>query len=51
MLEVSTANTDGVDTFGSKLGGGGLTAELELSLLAVERSLGTRRRPLVARIS
>ena len=47
VLEAATADTDGVHTLGSKLGVGRLTAELELSLLAVVRALGTRVRTLV----
>ena len=47
VLEAATADTDGVHTLGSKLGVGRLAAELELSLLAVVRALGTRVRTLV----
>ena len=41
ILEVTTTDTDGVNPLRSKLGVGGLTAELELSLLAVVGALGT----------
>ena len=47
VLEVSTAHTNGVDPLGAKLGAGGLTAELEFSLLAVVRTLSTGGRALV----
>ena len=49
ILEVTTTDTDGVNPLRSKLGVGGLTAELELSLLAVVGALGTRVRTLVPR--
>jgi len=41
VLEVSTANANSVDTLRAKLGAGSLTAEFELSLLAVVGTLGT----------
>lgn len=47
VLEVTTTDTDSVDPLGTKLGAGWLTAELELSLLAVVRALCTRVRTLV----
>ena len=47
VLEVATADTDGVDALGAELGVGGLTTELEFSLLAVVGALGTRVRTLV----
>lgn len=42
VLGVTTASTNGVDPLGTKLGAGGLTAELEFSLLAVVGALSTR---------
>ena len=42
-LGVTTADTDSMHTLGAKLGVGGLTAELELALLAVVGALGTSR--------
>ena len=47
VLEVAPTNTDGVDPLGAELGVGGLTTELELSLLAVVGALGTCVRTLV----
>jgi hypothetical protein len=47
VLDVTATDTDGVDTLGAELGGGGLTAELELSLLAVVGALRTSLRALV----
>ena len=41
VLEATAPDTDGVDTLGAKLGVGSLTAELELSLLAVMGTLST----------
>lgn len=41
VLEVAAAGADGVDPLGSELGHGGLTTELELSLLAVVGTLGS----------
>ena len=43
VLEVAATNTDGVDPLGAELGVGGLTTELELSLLAVVGALSTGR--------
>ena len=48
-LGVPAADTDGVDTLRAELGVGGLATELELSLLAVVRTLGARRGAFVAR--
>lgn len=42
VLEVTATDTNGVNPLGTELGGGGLTAELELSLFAVVGALGTR---------
>ena len=47
VLDVSTTDTDSVDALRAELGGGGLTTELELSLLAVVGALGTGLRALV----
>lgn len=47
VLEVSSTDTNGVHTLGTKLGAGGLTAELELSLLTVVGALSTRGRTFV----
>ena len=47
VLEAAAANTHRVDTLGTKLGVGGLAAELELSLLTVVGALSTRVRTLV----
>ena len=47
VLEVATADTDGMDALGAELGVGGLTTELEFSLLAIVGALGTRVRTLV----
>lgn len=41
VLEVAAASADGVDPLGSELGHGGLTTELELSLLAVVGALSS----------
>ena len=41
VLEVSTTSANGVDTLSSKLGHGGLTTKLELSLLAVVGTLSS----------
>ena len=43
VLGVSSTDTNGMDTLGTELGVGGLTAELELSLLAVVGALSTGR--------
>ena len=43
VLEVAPTNTDRVDPLGAELGVGGLTTELELSLLAVVGALSTGR--------
>lgn len=51
LLDVTTTDADGVDTLGTELGVGCLTAEIELSLLAVESTLGTGGRSLVAAIT
>lgn len=51
LLDVTTTDTDGVDTLDTELGVGSLTAEIELSLLAVESTLGTGGRSLVAAIT
>jgi len=48
VLEVPTTYTNGVHTLGAELSACRLTAELELSLLAVVSALGTGRRKLVA---
>ena len=48
VLEVAPTNTDGVDPLGAELGVGGLTTELELSLLAVVGALSTRCRTFVS---
>ena len=47
VLEVAPTNTDGVDPLGAELGVGGLTTELELSLLAVVGALGPSSRTFV----
>ena len=47
VLEATAPDTDGVDTLGAKLGVGSLTAELELSLLAVVGALRAGMRTLV----
>lgn len=47
ILEITATNTHGVDTLWTELGVGGLTTELELSLLAVVGALGTRCGALV----
>ena len=47
VLEATAPDTDGVDTLGAKLGIGSLTAELELSLLAVVGALRAGMRTLV----
>ena len=39
ILQISSSYTDGVHTLGAELGVGGLTTELELSLLAVVGAL------------
>ena len=49
MFDVATTDTNGVNTLNAKTGIGCLTAELELSLLAVVGALGTRVRTLVPR--
>ena len=46
-LGVSSTDTDRVNALGAELGVGGLTTELELSLLAVVGALGTRGRTFV----
>lgn len=46
-FEVASPDTHRVDTFGTKLGVGGLTTELELSLLAVVGALSTGSRTFV----
>lgn len=51
LLDVTTTDTDGVDTLGTELGVGSLTTEIELSLLAIESTLGTGGRSLVAAIT
>lgn len=48
VLEVSATYTDGVHTLSTDFSACRLTAELELSLLAVVSALGTGRRKLVA---
>lgn len=50
-LQVSSTNTDRVDTLGSNLGISRLTSKLELSLLAILSSLGTSEVALVATVS
>lgn len=50
-LLVTTANTDRVDTLGSNLGVSGLTAHLELPLLAELSAHGASVRTLVTRIA
>lgn len=47
VLEVTTADPNGVNALGAELGVGGLPTELELSLLAVVGTLGTGGRTLV----
>ena len=47
VLEVSAADTNGVNPLGTELGVGWLTAELELSLLAVVGALCPSFRPFV----
>lgn len=51
VLDVATTDANVVDALGTELGVGGLTAELELSLLAVEGTLGTSGRSLVTAIT
>jgi len=51
LLNVPTTDTDAVDALGTQLGVGGLTAELKLSLLAVEGALGTGGRALMAAVT
>jgi len=51
VLGVSSPDTDLVNPLGTQLGHGGLTTELELSLLPVLGPSGTRCRALVARIT
>lgn len=51
VLGVSSSDTNLVDPLGSQLGHGGLTTQLELSLLPVLGPSGTRCRALVARIT
>lgn len=46
-LGVTATGTDAVDPFGTELGAGGLTAELEFSLLAVVGALRTCVRTFV----
>lgn len=48
ILEVTATNAHGVNTLWAKPGVGGLTTELELSLLAVVGTLGTRRGAFVS---
>jgi len=43
VFEVSTTNTDSMDALGAKLGVGGLTAKLKLSLLAIMSTLCASR--------
>lgn len=50
VLDVSTSSPDLVNPLGTQLGHGGLTTQLELSLLSVLGPSGTRCRALVARI-
>ena len=50
VLDVSTSDSDLVNPLGTQLGHGGLTTQLELSLLSVLSPSGTRCRALVARI-
>ena len=47
VFQVSSTNTNGVDTLGAKLGARWLAAELEFSLLAVVGTLGPSMRTLV----
>ena len=47
VLEVSSTDTHGVNALRTELGVGGLTAKLELSLLAVVGALSTRGRTFV----
>jgi len=47
ILQVSSADTDSVNTLSSELGVGGLTTELELSLLAVVCALSAGFRAFV----
>lgn len=51
VLDVTSTDTDGVDTLGTELGVGRLTTKFELSLLTVESTLGTSGRSLVAAVS
>lgn len=47
VLEVTTTDTNGVDTLGTDFGTGGLTTELELPVFAIVGALGTGVRTLV----
>ena len=47
VLETSSTDTDTVNALRAELGVGGLTAELEFSLLAIAGTLSTRGRALV----
>jgi hypothetical protein len=49
VLQVSTTDTNSVNAFGTKLSAGWLTAELELSLLAVMGALSPSGRTFVPR--
>jgi hypothetical protein len=51
LLDVTTTHTDGVDALNTELGIGSLTTKIELSLLAVESTLGTGGRSLVAAVT
>ncbi len=51
ILDVTSTDTDGMDTLGTELGVSRLTAELELSLLTVEGTFGTSGRSLMAAVS
>ena len=51
VLDVTSTDTDGMDTLGTELGVGRLTTKFELSLLTVESTLGTSGRSLVAAVS
>lgn len=48
VFRIPAAYSDGVDTLGAQLRARGLAAELEFSLLAVVRALGTRVRAFVS---
>jgi len=49
IFNIPPTHTDGVNALDAEFGVGGLTAELELSLLAIMSTLGTRLRAFVPR--